>query len=847
MKNLDLSFLTNNLNTPLKRSRFFLFLSKFTFIFSCFGLLAALITFTFLAANLPSPEKVVRREGFSSKILDRNGKTLYDLSYSGEKRTPVKLTDMPLYLRQATISVEDKNFYSHPGFDVRGYMRAIFNIITKGKLQGGSTLTQQLVKIVLLTPERTIVRKIREFVLTIQIESRYSKDEILQMYLNEAPYGGPAWGVEAASEMYFNKPVKDLNLVESAFLAGLVQRPSYYSPFTGEDKGYIQRTKTVLRRMQEDGYINETQEKDASSDIESYVFASRAASFKAPHFVQYVQKSLAERYGETVLEQGGLTITTTLDLDLQEKAEKIVSEEVKKATKLDISNGSAVAVNPQTGEILAMVGSKDFNDKNYDGQYNVATALRQPGSAIKPITYAQALRDGFTASSLIMDVPTVFKVGQGQPDYTPVNYDGKFRGPVQLRFALGNSLNIPAVKLVAKLGIKNVLSLAYDLGLNSLPPTKETLSRVGLSVTLGGGEVKLLELTEAYSAFTNDGFRVDPTAVLKVVDNNGKVLESKKPEKAKRILSSEDSYIIYDILSDNNARLETFGPNSLLNIPNRKVAVKTGTTNDKRDNWAIGGDQNVMIGTWVGNNNNSPMKGVASGVSGASPIWRRIVLEALKDKSTDPITRPDGVVEIDVDKVSGFKAHDGLPSRTEIFKKGTEPGEDQTHLFLKLCKNENKLATPSDVAGFNYNQKEYFIFKESDPLSVDPNLWQKGIDDWIAGQAQDNYHPPTEFCSGSNPINVEFVSPRDRDSNVPSNFKIRISAESTIDIAILELEIDGVKVRSFSDLPYEFDASLENGVHTIRAIAYDAQGKSSDRKITIGVGVAWDFSATPNP
>jgi 1A family penicillin-binding protein len=800
--------------------------------------------------SLPTPDKVVRREGFSTKILDRNGKSLYDISFDGERRTPVKIDDIPLYLRQATISIEDKNFYKHQGFDVTGYARAIYNIIFHQKLQGGSTLTQQLVKIVLLTQDRTLWRKIRELVLTLQVESRYSKDEILQMYLNEIPYGGPAIGAEAAAEMYLGKKVKDLNLTESAFLAALPQRPSYYSPYSSQPRAYVDRATSVLRRMREDGYINADQEKQALEGLPKLEFQPQGASFRAPHFVQYVQRILEERYGENSIEQGGLTVTTSLDDALQEEAQTIVADEISKAEKLNITNGAVVVLNPQTGEILAMVGSKNFNAKDYDGQYNVATALRQPGSAIKPITYVTALKKGMTASTVLMDVPTSFPAGPNQPDYIPQNYDGKFRGPVLARYALGNSLNIPAVKMLAKVGIKDMLQTAYDLGIESLPPTQQTLSRVGLSVTLGGGEVELLNLTRAYTAFSNGGYRVDPVAILKVTDHNGKVLETVTPEKGKQVLSSEDAFIMADMLSDNAAREWVFGLNSLLNIPKRKILVKTGTTNDRRDNWAIGGDTQVMVGAWVGNNNNSAMKSVASGVSGASPIWRRVLLESLKDKPVGEFQVPEGVVQMEIDSLSGYKAHDGFPARMEYFKKGTEPGDDPMHVKLKLCKAEGRLATPSDIAAFNYDEKEFIMPKEDDPLakSGDPNRWQEGINNWLATQSDQKYHPPTEYCGGSNPINVEFVSPKDRDSNLPNTFNIKAVAQSTKDIAIVELEVDGTKVRSFADLPYEHEVTLPNGVHTIRAIAYDAQGKSSDRKITIGVGVPWDFvSATPAP
>ena len=391
------------------------------------------------------------------------------------------------------------------------------------------------------------------------------------------------------------------------------------SPYSSTPKAYIGRTQAVLRRMREDGYINKDQESEANKELANIQFQPQGASFKAPHFVQYVQKILEDRYGQNVVEQGGLTVTTTLDLSLQEKAQNIVSEEIAKVEKQHITNGAAVVINPDTGEILAMVGSKNFNDPNYDGQVNVTTSLRQPGSSIKPFTYVTAFKEGYTPATLLIDAPTTFPGGVGQPDYNPVNYDGKFRGPIQVRYALGNSINVPAVKMMAMVGIKDVLQTAFDMGITTMEPTTDTLNRVGLSLTLGGGEVKLLDLTDAYSPFMNKGYRVDPIAILKVQDSTGKVLEETKPEKKQRVLTEEQAFLVNNILSDNSARADVFGTNSLLNIPGKQVAVKTGTTNEKRDNWTIGGNPQIVVGVWVGNNDNSPMLQVASGVSGSLP------------------------------------------------------------------------------------------------------------------------------------------------------------------------------------------------------------------------------------
>lgn len=801
-----------------------------------------------LAFNLPSPDKIVRTQGFSTKILDRNGKTLYDI-YANQNRTPVALSDIPLYLRQATISIEDKNFYKHQGFDPIGILRGFLRVFTRGRAAGGSTLTQQLVKNVLLTNDRTMVRKIKEFALAIQIEKKYSKDQILQMYLNEAPYGGTSWGVGAAAQTYFGKDVKDLNLVESAILAGMPQSPSAYSPYSSTPTAYVERTKDVLRRMREDGYITKDQEVGAGEALSGFQFQPKGTSLNAPHFVQYVQKVLEDTYGQVAVEQGGLTVTTTLDLELQDKAQQIVTDEIAKVEKQHITNGAAVVLNPETGEILSMVGSKNFFAEDYDGQVNVTTSLRQPGSSFKPFTYVTAFKKGYTPATLLMDVPTSFPGGVGQPDYKPVNYDGKFVGPIQVRYALANSRNIPAVKMLAKVGIKDVLQTATDMGIMTLPPTADTLKRVGLSLTLGGGEVRLIDMTAAYSAFVNKGYRVDPVAILKVTDIDGKVLEDNTPQKGKQVLTEGQAFLISSILSDNEARKDTFGVNSYLNVAN--VMAKTGTTNDKKDNWTIGGNSNAMVGVWVGNNDNSSMLSVASGVSGASPIWHNIIVQALKGKSAAAFTPPSGVSQVSVDTISGYGAHDNFPTRTEYFVKGTEPASpDPIHVFLKVCKSDGKLATPSDIASGNYDTKEYYQFKEEDPTAGvgGTNRWQEGILNWINTQADSKYHPPTEYCGTSNPLNVDFIDPHDHDTLSTGEKVIVFTANSNSAITQVDLKLNGSKICTFNNGANNYSCKVNfpsNGVYTIEAIATDAGNHQSSRTITVGVGQSWDATPTP--
>jgi len=713
--------------------------------------------FIWFSRDLPTPGKLSSKNfPQSTKIFDRHGILLYDI-YREENRTYVTLDRIPKVLQEATIAIEDKDFYQNQGFSLLGYVRALKDFILFQRISGGSTLTQQLVKNTLLSRERTIPRKIKEFILAIQVGRKYSKDQILELYLNIAPYGGTAVGVEAASEKYFGKKVKDLDLVESAILAGLPQRPSYYSPFASNPKAYILRSRQVLRRMREDGYVSKKQEEDAIKKLSRMSFLSEDQSIKAPHFSFYVKDLLIRQFGENMVEQGGLQVTTTLDYKLQGKAEKIVKEEVEEAKYLKVGNGASMVLDPKNGEILGMVGSRDFfatssatkKDKEFEGQFNVATqGLRQPGSSIKPVTYATALDKGWTPSSLIMDTKATFP-NPGEKDYAPENYDRKFHGPVQLRFALGSSINIPAVKLLALVGVKNMLSTAYNMGISTLAPTNENINRLGLSLTLGGGEVKLIEFASAYAAFANGGYKVEPIAILKVADSKGSVLFEQKDVAKRRVISSEVAFIISHMLLDNNARLITFGPNSYLNIKGVTVAVKTGTTDDKRDNWTIGWTPSVIVAAWVGNNDNSPMGNVASGVTGAAPIWRRIIIEALKGKPIEDFQKPDNVIAVTIDALGGGLPVDGQPTRSEYFIKGTEPqGQSPIYKQIKVSKADtNKLASQSEIDKSEYETRKFIVFTENDPLSIDDkNHWQEGIDEWIKENHKDNslYHPPTE-------------------------------------------------------------------------------------------------------
>lgn len=811
------------------------------------GLVVFVILFVYFSKDLPSPTKVVRREGYSSKVYDRNGKVLYDI-YDDAKREPVSFGEIPDYLKQATVAVEDKDFYKHKGFDPLTPLRIIKNIFYFKKITGGSTLTQQLARNVLLTTERTVTRKIKEIILSIQIDAKYSKDEILGMYLNEAPYGGASWGVAPASEQYFGKSVSQLDLAECAILAGLPQLPSVYSPYSNTPDAYIDRTEHVLDRMVEDGYISQSLADETMKEVENYEFQDQKATMQAPHFVFWIKELLAEKYGEDVIEGGGLKITTTLDLDLQNKAEEIVSEEIDKDEEKGISNGAALVLDSITGQVLAMVGSRDYWSDKTDGNFNVVTqALRQPGSSIKPITYLTAIKKGWTASTMVMDTPVTFPGVGGQKDYSPKNYNGKFNGPMSLRNALGNSINTVAVKTLAFVGVKDMLQQAYDMGLSTLEPTTENLSRFGLAVTLGGAEVKMIDLASAYTSFANKGYKMDPVGILKVEDKDGRVLEEFKQTDGKKVMTEQEAFIISNILSDNSARELTFGTSNYLQISGYQVAAKTGTTNDKKDNWTIGWTPNLLTAVWVGNNDSSPMGNVVSGVSGASPIWNKIMKYELPRLEKKDFAIPDKIVSLEVDKVSGYLAHDGFASRTDYFIDGTQQAvSDPIHVKLKVCKDKTGLATPDDVANNNYDEKEYFNFKEDDLVSTDGvNRWQAGIDEWTSQQPdQDKYKVPTDYCRSDGMVNVGIASPA-HESTVGNTFDVKVTTNSLVKITEVKLWVDGVEKKTWTERPFEMSLTLDNGPHTIRVKATDREGNSQERESKIGVNTAWNWSPSP--
>ena len=637
--------------TNFDRAKFFVAGIAVTIVF----FFAPYMTYLWLG-GLPNPQLLSQRNlQVTTKILDRNGILLYEI-YSDQNRTPIPLSEIPLHVKYATIAIEDQDFYHHRGISLRGISRALREILFHDQIQGGSTITQQLIKSSLLSPERTITRKTKEVILAFWAEALYGKNEILEMYLNQVPYGGTAWGIEAASQTYFGKSVTSVNLAEGALLAGLPQAPTEYSPFGSHPQKAMERQKEVLRRMVEDLYItNEEGEEALKTPI---TFTQPRTSLLAPHFVMYVKNLLEQQYGPRLVEQGGLRITTSLDITIQKKAENIIQDQVSALSHLRVGNGAGLITNPKTGEILAMIGSKNYFDVAAQGNVNVTTALRQPGSSIKVVNYAAALENGFTAASIIDDSPIVYR-SVGSPPYAPVNYDGKFHGPTPLRYALANSYNIPAVKALAKIGVQTMIDKGRKMGITSWQDD----GRYGLSLTLGGGDVTMLDMAQVFGTLANEGTRIDLMPILEVTDYTGRVIEKNKPQKGIPAVKPEIAWIVSNILSDNTARIVAFGPNSSLVIPNKTVSVKTGTTDSKRDNWAIGYTPSYVVAVWVGNNDNSPMHPfLTSGITGAAPIWHDIMTELLKDKSNEIPPKPDTVIAV--------PCYFGRP---EYFIAGTQP------------------------------------------------------------------------------------------------------------------------------------------------------------------------------
>jgi len=787
-------------------------------LLACVALALAGGAYAYVSSTLPSAEELtVRANTFeSTKIFDRNGVLLYEVfDPTGGRRTVVPLESMPVQLRQALIATEDPTFYENPGFNLLSIVRAFWqNLREREIVSGASTITQQLVKSVYLSPEVTFERKAKEAILAAEITRRFSKDEILEIYLNRVYFGSMAYGIGSAAEVYFDKTANELTLGESALLVGILQGPALYDPYTNL-AGAQMRQEVVLDLMVKRGYL--TRDEARAAQAEALHFAERRIEMKAPHFVVYVREQLEAQYGTELVDRGGLRVYTSLDISLQEEAERIVQAKVAEVRELDASNAALLALDPHSGQILAMVGSADFYDDDIDGQVNVCLRLRQPGSSIKPVTYAAAFERGWTAATFIMDVRTEFPDGANSP-YVPKNHDDKEHGPVLLRGALARSLNIPAVKTLQFVTLPGMLEMAHRLGIQSL-----NRPDYGLSLTLGGGDVTMLELAGAYCAFANEGHRVKPVSILRVEDSRGRRIAETLPALGPQVLDPRHAYLLTSILSDKEARLPTYGPNNALEL-SRPAAAKTGTTDDYRDAWTIGYTPDLVTAVWVGNSSGEPMKHVYGGLA-AAPIWHDFMEEALQDTAVHEFLMPDGMELAEICPVSGKLRGEKCPAGVkEVFVAGTAPtAACDIHTDVRLCSVSGKRAgefCPSDAVYTQY----YEVYP------VEYRAW---------AEAQGKLQPPSDICDvHTRAPHVEISEPRDGSmlqGIVPILGSARID-----DMDHYEVQY-GIGDNPFAwILLHQQNVALENGVlaawntweipngiYSLRVVALDRRGNSA--------------------
>lgn len=808
------------------------------------GIFFIAILFLYYSKDLPDPGKLLERQvSESTKIYASDGSLLYEI-HGEEKRTLVKLNEISDYLKHATISAEDKDFYKHHGISYTGILRSVFRYVTNlGTAQGGgSTITQQFVKNAILNNKKSLDRKLREVILSVALETKFSKDQILEFYLNEIPYGRNAYGSEAAALTFFGKSAKDLTLAESAYLASLPQRTSYFEPYGTHREALDNRKNYVLGRMLEDGYITKEQEEQAKN--EKVEFKKSRTALIAPHFVLMVQSYLSEKYGAKSLEEGGLKVYTTLNPKLQEIAEKAVKEGVEKnSKKYKANNAALVAIDPKTGQILAMVGGKDYFGKSepegcvpgknctFEPNVNVATSEKQPGSSFKPYVYVTAFGKDYKygPGSILMDVITNF--GKfGDSDYIPYNYDGKERGPITIRKSLAGSLNIPAVKILALVGVENAVQTARNLGITS------PLQNCGLSLVLGGCDVRLIDHVGAYSVLANGGVKNEKTSILKIIDKSGNILEEYK-ESPKQVLDPEAVYLLTNIMTDDSARAYVFGAGSALTLPGRPVAAKTGTTQKWKDGWTMGFTPSLAAGVWAGNNNSEKMADGADGVYVAAPIWNAFMKQALKDTPVEEFKRPAGIQTITLDDASGKLPTANSPqTREDIFASYSVPQEtDSVHQPFAFDSVTGQPANSNTPPG-QIIYKLFTIFHSEFPNN--PN-WENPVREWA--EKNGFPYPPTEAQTQTPDQNysqeipsIDFAEPKEGQiiSTIP--FLVQLNSYGRNPLTRIEISLDGELNRILDFAPYSFNLTKENltpGTHTLAAKAIDFLGNSQTTSI----------------
>jgi membrane peptidoglycan carboxypeptidase len=807
-----------------------------TIIFSLIlaSFIGILVVFAWVRRDLPDPNKIADRSvAQTTKIYDRTGETVLFEVHGAEKRTVIDLKDMSPYVINSTIVAEDRDFYTHKGFKITGYIRAFAkNLISGDRRQGGSTITQQLVKNALLTPEKTYTRKLKELLLSIEIERSFSKDDILKMYLNEIPYGSVVYGIESAAESFFGKTAAELTLSESALLASLPRSTTYLSPYGSHTNELITRQHWVLDSLVSLGYITSNEAEEAKTDNVLERIKPKTGSIIAPHFVFYIREQLAEKLGEQVIERGGLKIITTLDLDKQKLAEETIKNNYSELVKSNANNAALLSLNPKNGEILAMVGSADYFNDDIDGKFNVLLGLRQPGSSIKPLVYSTAFERGYTPDTVLFDVVTQFSP---EPNaYIPKDYDELERGPVTIREALAGSLNIPAVKALYLAGLDNVLVKAKELGYTTL----NDRNRLGLSLALGGGEVKPIEHITAFSAYANDGILIPIRGVLKVEDRNGSVvIDNTKPFPGKRVLSEQVVRQINSILSDNVARTFIFGANSYLKIDDRPVAAKTGTTNSYKDAWIIGYTPSLVTGVWVGNSDNQEMKRGSDGSKIAAPIWNSFMRQILSNSVFEEFIAPEPIitgkpildgnkqaqVTLKIDSISGLLATEFTPEELIV-----EKGYGIPHSILSFVdKNDPRGPIPEHP--------------ENDPMFA---YWEEAISKWVNknGRVPTIEQPPTLTDNVHLPENkpqIKILQPTNNLTIDSRNVFVDLDLNAKRGIVEVEFSINGDKFAVFNQPPFSGTISIPNrfpkGFHTLMITAYDDVKNRSSAEITINL------------
>lgn len=776
-------------------------------------------TFIFFlySRDLPNPNKFTARlVSESTKIYDREKKVLLFEIYGDEKRTRVELNQISPFLIKATLAAEDKDFYKHGGFDWRALLRALFvNIKNLGNVQGGSTITQQLVKNSILSREKTLQRKLKELVFAIELERKFTKNQILTMYLNEIPYGSSLYGVEATSQALFGKKTIDLTLSEAALIASLPKAPTYYSPYGTHPDDLLARWRYVLDLMTDNGFITKAEAAEAKKINILAEIKPKKENIMAPHFVLYVKELLAQKYGDQQVERGGLIVTTSLDVNKQKLAEKALDDNRKNIENFGASNAALVSLDPKTGQILAMVGSMDYFDKKIDGNVNVALRPRQPGSSFKPIVYTASFINGYTPSTILFDVNTTFKTVVG--DYTPHNYNQKVHGPVTVRQALAGSLNIPAVKMIYLTGINNVLDLADKMGYSTL----KDRSRFGLSLVLGGGEVTLLEHTNAFGVLANEGIYHPPVSILKVENSKGEVLEEVKDFAGEKVIEPEITHLTTDILKDNEARSFIFGQHNFLTLLNRPVATKTGTTNDFHDAWTLGYTPSLVTGVWVGNNNNDAMKESADGSRIAAPIWQGFMSAALKDTPVDEFNAPTPIV-------TGKPILDGEPYPS---------------ITVKLDKFSGNLATDVTPASaieeksFPRLHDTLFYINKDDPRGPEPvnpsgdeqfANWEQAVFDWAKENNISFPNPPSDFDAThktQDKIGVIITSPQTNAQINNNSFTVNTTISAPRGVKKVEYylanKLMGTAVGAMSNFVVQVPSDVPSGFYTLKVVAYD--------------------------